>query len=393
VPRPMRRAWKRLAFVAGLVVLLAIAVRLLLDPIATWYTRRTLAGLKGMRSTFSDVSVSLKDLSYAIHDLRIEKVAAEGSALPLFQVKRAELGVHGRELLRGQLVANVQLDAPKLALVSEGKQKKEEHGEAIEQGPKDVPKLGRKLEQLAPFRLDRLQVKEGELIWVDAREPERPSLWLHGIEGTLENFATRAALAKHEPTVMAARGTLQRSGEISVFMTADPLAKSLTFAGQGRLRGLELWELGSVLSAKSDVAPDQGKIDMSVRFRAEDGRITGGVRPVLTDVEVNQTKPGLIPKLKELLADVGLKIFSDEDDGKEKVATTIPIVGRVDAPQVQAVPTVIGILRNAFVQGLSDSLHGLPPPKAKEKQGVVEQARRGLSRKREPEAQPTGNGE
>jgi hypothetical protein len=389
----MRRAWKRLAIAAGVVVLLAIAVRLLLDPIATWYTRRTLAGLGGMRSTFSDVSVSLRDLSYAIHDLRIEKVAAEGSALPLFQVKRAELGVHGRELLRGHVVANVQLDAPKLTLVSEGKKKKEQHGEAIEQGPKDVPKLGRKLEQLAPFRLDRLQVKDGELTWVDAREPERPSLWLHGIEGTLENFATRAALAKHEPTVMAARATLQRSGEVSVFMTADPLAKSLTFAGQGKLQGLKLWELGSVLSTKSDVAPDQGKVDMSVRFRAEDGRITGGVRPILTDVEVNQTKPGLIPKLKELLADVALELFSNDDEGKEKVATTIPIVGRVDAPQVQAVPTVIGILRNAFVQGLSDSLRGLPLPKAKEKQGVVEQARRGLSRKRQPEAQPTGDGE
>lgn len=386
------RGLKRLLVLLGVLVALVVVVRLALDPVATWYTRRTLAGLEGMRTSFSDVTVSLSELSYAIHDLSIEKVAAEGAALPFFQVARAQLGVHGRELLSGNLVANVQLDSPKLSLTTAGKAEKEEQGEAIEQGPGDVPQLGRKLEELAPFRLERLQVRDGEIVWVDEREAERPALWLHAIEGTLENFATRAALARNEPTVLAVRGVLQRSGAVSVFATADPLAKALTFAGQGKLEGLELVELGSLIGAKSDVAPAKGTLDMAVRFRAEDGVLTGGVRPVATGLEMQATESGLVPKLKELLADAAIEIFDDDDGGRDAVATTIPIVGRVDAPQVQAVPTIIGILRNAFVRGLSDSLRGLPPPKAEEKQGVVEQARRGLSRGRQPEAQPTGTG-
>jgi hypothetical protein len=48
------------------------------------------------------------------------------------------------------------------------------------------------------------------------------------------------------------------------------------------------------------------------------------------------------------------------------------------------------VIRNAFVRGVSDSLQGLPPPKAKEQQSTLEQARRALGKGRPPRAQPEG---
>jgi hypothetical protein len=118
---------------------------------------------------------------------------------------------------------------------------------------------------------------------------------------------------------------------------------------------------------------------MAVRFRAEEGRLSGGVRPLLRGAKVKPGASDLGTRLKALLADLALEIFSDKRPGPDVVATTIPIEGRVKGPQVQAVPTIMGILRNAFVRGLSDSMAGLPPPKAKKPEGVLEQARRALS--------------
>ncbi|GAO04046.1 DUF748 domain-containing protein [Anaeromyxobacter sp. PSR-1] len=367
-----RRTARRLAVALGILLVLGIAARLALDPIATWRTRKVLAGLEGMRGTFSDVEIRLLALSYVIHHLRIVKLGAGGEALPYLEVERAELGVYGKELLRGHLVAGVELRRPKLNLLV---------GKARErtQAAKEAPEAGRGLEALAPFRIDRAEVKDGELLWVDGREPEKPRLWFHGIEATLENFATRAALARREPTVLAARATLQRSGTVSVFATADPLAKQLTFAGQGAVTGLRLAELGELLDAKTDLVPERGTLDLYVRFRAEDGRLSGGVRPLVKDAALKAGAPDLGTRLEAMLADASLHLFSDERGGKEVVATTIPIEGRVKGPQVQAVPTILGVLRNAFVRGLAGGLSGLPPPKAKEKQGTLEQARRALS--------------
>lgn len=380
----MPRRIPRSLVVLAVVVVLLVAARLALDPLATWRTRRMLAGLDGMRGTFADVDVRLVDLSYAIRDLRIEKVSGGGAALPFFEVARARFGLHWRELLNGDVVARVDLDAPKLNVV-EAKGEQGAGGQEIE----EAPKVGRRLRDLAPFRIDRAQVKDGEILFVDAREPERPRLWFHGIEATLENFATRPALAKGEPTVLAARGTVQRTGRVSVFATANPLAKELTFAGQGRVEGLKLVELGELLRAKTGIVPDKGVLDLSLRFQAVNGAISGGLRPILKDAGTRPAKPGLRAKIESGLLDAGLSIFSDDVPGRDAVATTIPLSGSVRDPEAQPIPTIMGILRNAFVRGLADSLAGLPPPKAKEREGVLEQARRAFSTGRgPPRAQP-----
>jgi hypothetical protein len=154
--------------------------------------------------------------------------------------------------------------------------------------------------------------------------------------------------------------------------------------------GLRLAELGELLAAKQEVVPDEGVLDLSLRFRAEAGRLTGGVRPVLKDAGARPAAPGLGAKLKSFLADTGIEIFSDDVPGRDAVATTIPITGQLDDPELQLVPTILGVVRNAFVRGLADSLEGLPPPKAEKREGVLEQTRRALSpgRGRQPRAQP-----
>jgi hypothetical protein len=296
------------------------------------------------------------------------------------------LALQWRELLHGQVVARVDLDAPRLNVIQKQATGEPESAQQIQ----EAPKVGRKLQDLAPFLVDRAQVKDGQVLIVDASKPERPVIRIHGIELTLENFATRPALTRGEPTVLALRGTLQKSGRISAFATADPLAKHVTFAGQGRLEGLRLEEISDVIGAHAPVTPEQGVMDMSVRFRAEDGRITGGVRPILKGVSTKPAQKGLLAHIESALADAALKLFKDDVAGRNAVATTIPISGTVMDPHAQPIPTVIGVLRNAFVRGLADSMSGLPPPKAKERQGVLEQARKGLSPKRQPRAQPGG---
>jgi hypothetical protein len=130
-----------------------------------------------------------------------------------------------------------------------------------------------------------------------------------------------------------------------------------------------------------------------VKFRAEEGKLSGGIRPIVKGGGTRAAEPGLGPKLKSLLADAAISIFSDDVPGRDAVATTIPIEGTVDDPEAQLWPTVLGVVRNAFVRGLADSLAGLPPPKAGEKEGKLDQARRALSPKRgnQPRAQPEGS--
>ncbi len=379
----MRRVLGVIGIVVAAIVVVVAAGLIALQPLARWETRRVLGQLQGMEGRFDAVQVTVRDLSYEIRGLRVDKVGPGGERHPFFQVAEARAGLYFRELLHGHVVAAVELSRPRITLV-------ESNRPAERRTPQEAGATAREVQRLFPLRVDRLQVKDGEVVWIEAREPEKPVLRLRGVQATLENFATRAALARGEPTVLAMSGTLQSTGRVQVFATADPLAKALTFAGQASVRQLALRDVGSLIESKTDVAPTRGTIDVFARFVARDGSLSGGIRPMVHGVDVKAGKKGIVPKIKEWLSDVAIDIFKNKKT--DTVATTIPIEGTVNDPNLQLVPTILGVVRNAFVRGVSDSLQGLPPPKAKKPQSTLEQARRTLGAGRRPQAQPQGKG-
>jgi uncharacterized protein DUF748 len=379
----MRRV-SRLVLAAAALAVLGVSARLALHPLVVRRTREALLRLEpGMRGTFSGVEIRVRDLSYAIRDLRVDKRAG-GVIEPFFRARSARFSLSWKELLRGRLVVGVALEAPRLTVV----QRKGRPGGEGDAGGRieEVPGSARRLAGLAPFRVDHAQVRDGTLVFEDARTRERPRVVLHGVEATLDNFAPRRGLSRREPTVLAAEATLQRSGRVSVFATADPLARRVTFAGEGRLTGLQLVELQEVFAAKSHVEPDRGVLDMTVTFKAVDGRVTGGVRPVLKGAGTEPADGSFLAQVESLVSDSSLHLFSDGAGDGDPARATIPISGNVLDPRAQPIATVIGLLRNAFVRGLSDAFSGRAPPRAGEPGGAREQARRGAQERRRRQA-------
>ena len=111
---------------------------------------------------------------------------------------------------------------------------------------------------------------------------------------------------------------------------------------------------------------------------------------MLKNVKVAPTEDDLGNKLKAWVADEGLRLFSDRVPQRNAVATVIPIKGRLDDPKVQLWPTVLGVVRNAFVEGISSGFTHLPPPTADKPEGKVEQVKNALKKDEgPPKAQPT----
>ncbi len=358
--------------VAAVVGLLA-AARLALNPLAARHTRQVLASLHGYRGTFDAVSVSPWHLSYAIEGLKLVQVPTPPGASekrPFFYARRIEIGLHWRDLIhRHELVAGVELDEPKLNLIVGASKSKRSSQTGIVD-----PNLGEKLSKLAPLDVDRIELKGAEVSFTDRSSGGEPTLWLHRVDATLENLATRVGLAHGEPTTLAASGTLQDTGRVSVFLTADPFAKKFAFAGRAAVEGLSLEELGNFMVHKADVAPEKGSIDLFAEFDAHDGRVSGGVKPVVKRASVKPAKGGLGPQLKAWVADIGLKLLSDRVPGRDAAAALVPFHGSVNGPKAELWPTIWGVLRNAFVIGIDSGFTGLP---AGGKAKVMPQARRG----------------
>jgi hypothetical protein len=372
------RNTRRLLIVLAVLGVLVIVVRLVLDPVAGWYTRRTLDKAPGFRADFSDVHVSLLPPAYEIRRCKIIERPGGRWDEPLFYVERAKVSVLWRELLRGHVVGRVELERPKAVAVRRHEEK-----------AKKAPGISQQLEDLAPLKIDRFEVRDGEALIAQGKGKRAPQLWVNQVDLVASNMATRKALMEGKPSTLVMRGRIQRSGALEVDGKLDPWARKPTFTAEAALEGLDVRELHAFVAENAEMRPVSGTVNLFAKIKAKNGVLTGGVKPVFENLELRTTRKDVGTRLKTFLADSAVEILSDDEPGRDAVATVVPIRGTLDAPDVQLVPTVLGVVRNAFVIALDSGFRHLPPKLAPEKEGVLEQAVDALKKDEGPvEAQP-----
>jgi hypothetical protein len=372
------------AVVVAVLLLLVVAAQLLATPVARWYTRRELDQLQGYEATVYDVRASLIPLRYHLQGLSIVEKPVQGRQEPLLFVPNVDVQVVWRKLLRGDLVADVSLDRPKIDL-------KQERGT---REPRRLPNLGESLEKMARVRVDVVRIRDGAADFVDPTRSPPPEIWLHGVDGEVRDIATREALSRGRPTTLDATATLQHTGKVMAHVEADPWAKGLTFNGRVELRHLAAPDIDALLVSDTDLKPTQGSIDLYADFQARDGKLNGGVKVLAENLELAPGRKDLWTQVKTWLADAAIDVLGKKDQDPEapqakEVATIVPIKGTVDDPNAQPWPTILGVVRNAFVAGLERGFKNVPPNTSAQKESPLDQAAEALKKKKgPPKAQP-----
>lgn len=255
--------------------------------------------------------------------------------------------------------------------------------------PDETIDLGEILRKVTPLEVDHIDVLGGQVSFVDVSRKERPELWLHDLELSVENLTTRVHLTEGRPVLFTASASVANGGTLSVFITVDPFEKGLTFSGRVAMLGLQTSDLYRFIEPATNLQAPEGTIDMFIEFDCRNGELTGGVKPVLKNVAVRPDDKGPFTVFKAWVADLTVKLLSDRVPGRNAVVTVLPIKGSLNGPDVQVWPAIFGVMRNAFVEGLTSGFAHLPPPTADRKQGVVTQGVKALSGSEPPKAQPT----
>jgi hypothetical protein len=378
--RGARRAVVVLAILIGLMV----AIRMVLDPLATHATRKAIAGMKGFDGEFQRVHVTIFSPGYTITRVKLIEVPGGSWRQPLFYAERVHVGLDMRELLHGRLLAGLRVEQPKVIVVQ-----RPTPPTPKKKAPPAAPDLSTQLSKITPLRVGRIEVVGAEILFRDAAAKGEPELWVHRLDAAVENLATRPKLAGGRPTTVSAHGTLGRSGGLTLFVSADPFAQPLAFAGRCELRGLDARELYDFIAPEMKMQVTKGEIDLFAEFTSRAGEITGAVKPVLKNIDVKAVEPGFWNRVKADLADSAVKLASDRVPGRNAMATTVPIKGNISKPDVQLWPAVFGVIRNAFIEGLASGFANLPPATANKKESKVTQAKHALEKDQgPPKAQP-----
>ena len=149
-----------------------------------------------------------------------------------------------------------------------------------------------------PLDVDHIDILDGQVAFVDTGRQERPELWMHDLQLSVENLTNRVRLTEGRPVLLTASATLARSGAASLLVTADPFEKGLTFSGRAAIVGLQTAELYRFIKPATDLQAPEGTIDLFVEFDCRNGQLTGGVKPVLKNVKVRPADKGFFSALK-----------------------------------------------------------------------------------------------
>jgi hypothetical protein len=321
------------------------------------------------------------------HGERPRALPPRAEAVPSRTEPRTEQGPDARwerlgvriETIEGVTVTTAEIVRPTIRLV---RQASEEESQIATRA------VAARLRQMLPLDVERVEIHDGTVVLVDETLPGAPSLHLSQLEVSVENLTTRRALADGLPALVTASGRIAGRGELSLFLTADPWGAGLNFAGRAAIRGLPLAALTPFARATVDLRTPGGTLDLFTAFVAERGRIRGGIKPIVSNLEVAAVGDAWTEETKAWLVNLALDFVSDRVEDRNALATIVPIVGELEDPGVQLWPTLLGLLYNAFIRGVTAGYANLPPATAAERRPVATQAYEALVVGRWPRAQP-----
>lgn len=348
-PQAMKRVHPRLRRAALALAAAAVALggfRLALPSIAKARINTKLAALpEGWSGKLNRVSMSLLRGEFAVHALELENPKKDMS----LRLHAGRLNVEWGPLLRGEVVARARIEAPKARVVLERKGKAElEEKKPVE--PKRLPDL----EKLLPFRLDRIELDDGEII-VRAGEAE---LALKEMKFTAENLTNRPkgeARARYAKGMASARET--SGGSIGIRFAVDPTADKPAFHVEFEIGEIDLAKLNPILLFQFGVDVDRGRFSLAGEADAKDGAFQGYVKPYVDDLKMGPThgaEKGPVKIIKETAAAVVAAVLKNKDT--KAVATKAPFKGRFENPEVGTWEALVAVLRNAFVEALRPTL-------------------------------------
>jgi hypothetical protein len=280
--------WKRMletcrgnpvkAIVAGSVLALALALvfidALLAGPIRTWAERTINTNLQGYTVRIGRARPRVWKLALALDDLVLTQNRHPNP--PVADFGALEFTLQWSQLLQFKVAADLTLVRPALHLnLAQIQEEANSHVSLKDQG------WQRAVESIYPFKLDRVQVQDGSLLYL-AADPTSKPLQLTRIALTAKNIRNMAAGRGTYPSPVTLEGVLFDTGRIQFKGAADFLREPYSAAmGEIRLDKVPLDRLsplaqdyqlktqGGLLSARGTVeyTPETQKAHLTeVRF-------------------------------------------------------------------------------------------------------------------------------
>ncbi|HTB51576.1 MAG TPA: DUF748 domain-containing protein [Ferruginibacter sp.] len=338
------KKYKKTAIVS-IVIICLIVIRLILPTIVLRYANKALANIDGYYGHVDDIGLSIYRGAYQINDIYINKVdSATKEQTHFFTSKNVNLSIEWLPLFHGKLVGKLVFNSPQLIFTKN----KTEIGKVA----KDTNDFRKILKSFMPLKVNHFEVNNGSIHYVDGTTNPKVDIFLTDAHIVAQNLTNVVNKEQELPSAVTATANIY-SGTLSLDMKLDGLAINPTFDLNAEIKNTNLVLLNDFLQAYGSVDVNRGTFGLYTEFASKDGKYKGYVKPIIHDLKVlgpKDKKDDLLHLAWEALVGGVADVFKNQ--GKDQLATKVPIEGDTKTAQTNIPETVWELLRNAFIQAL-----------------------------------------
>lgn len=345
--KTITRKRKIVYIVLGSLLIILTGLRISLPYILLNYVNKQLTMIDGYTGHVNDIDVALYRGAYTIKQIKLDKTGGK-VPVPFFAADIIDLSVQWKALLKGRIVAEIEVERPTLNFVS---------GPSKATSQTDIDNDWTKVvDNLLPVKLNRFQVNNGKIHYRDFHSSPRVNIEAGEVHILAENLTNAGQIKNTLPSTVKASATVY-NGTVNLDMKINPLTTIPTFDLNARLSPVKITAMNDFLQAYGNFDAETGTISMYCEAAAKDKKITGYVKPIIKDLKVanwKEDKKNLGKKVWESIVDAVGWVLTNKR--KDQIATTAEFTGNIDTPDVNTWVIIGQLLRNAFIQALYPAL-------------------------------------
>jgi hypothetical protein len=348
--------------VLGLLAALLVAARLALPSVLREAVNRRLQQIPDYTGQVASVGVSLYRGAYSLHGLEIVQRAGQVKE-PFFRARHIDFSLAWRELFRGRMVSDIELEGAELSFVQ---------GPTVDTTQLTADRRWQEvINDLFPIDITHLKITEGRLRYVNTATEPRVDVQVAHLAAVATGLRNRTEDDGEEfPARITLRGETIGGGRLRILTLAEPLAAQPHFLVKLELEAVALPALNDFLRAYGGVDVRAGTFNGYLEMVARNGRFEGYFKPFFQDVDFTD----IAGQEKSLGAQVWEGMvrffaFVFKNHSRDQVATRIPFSGEFGRPEFSAWETFVNVLRHAFVRPWPERLESKTVPAGETSEG------------------------
>ncbi|WP_268800068.1 DUF748 domain-containing protein [Pseudomonas huanghezhanensis] len=335
--------------VLGIVVLL-VAVHIALPYVVRNYLNDKLADMGEYRGQITDVELALWRGAYKINGLNIVKADSK-VPVPFVNIPVIDLAVSWHALWYDHaVVAEVAFIGPQLNFVDGGNKQASQTGQGTD--------WRAQLNKLLPITVNEVRVVDGKISFNNFTSTPKVKIEADKVNASLFNLTNVVDTAGNRDARFEGKALLLGNAPLESTATFDPFSNFEDFDFKLRATNIQLTQMNDFAAAYGKFDFKAGNGDIVIEAQANNGQLTGYVKPLLKDVDIfnwqqdveNQNK-GFFRSVWEAVVGASETVLKNQS--KNQFATRVDLSGSVHKQDISAFQAFLQILRNAFVQAFN----------------------------------------